>query len=62
MPATALAYIHAGLGESDEAFALLERSLGANDYWTIYSLTDFAVLDDLRPDPRFQSLVRRIGL
>jgi tetratricopeptide (TPR) repeat protein len=40
VPATALACIHAGLGEIDEAFALLECSLGTADYWTIYSLTD----------------------
>ena len=62
VPAAALAYIHAGLGERNEAFALLERSLGSGDYWTIYSITNFVVLDDLRPDPRFQALVQRLGL
>ncbi|MBI5770985.1 MAG: TIR domain-containing protein [Verrucomicrobia bacterium] len=62
VPATALAYIHAGLGETDEALASLERALGTPDYWPIHSLTNWPVLDDLRPDPRFQALVRRIGL
>ncbi len=62
VPATALAYVHAGLGERDEACAMLERALGTPDYWPIHSLTNWPVLDDLRPDPRFQALVRRIGL
>jgi tetratricopeptide (TPR) repeat protein len=62
VPATALAYIHAGLGERDEACTLLERALGTADYWPIHSLTNWPVLDELRPDPRFQALVRRIGL
>lgn len=58
----ALAYVHTGLDQLDEAFALLERALDAHDFWLTYSLTVFPALDDLRPDPRFAELVRRIGL
>ena len=62
VPAVALAYVHAGLDQLDEAFTLLERALDAHDFWLTYSLTVFPELDDLRPDPRFTELVRRIGL
>jgi hypothetical protein len=62
VPLVALAYAHAGLGDVEEAFTLLERAVDAHDAWLTYSLTDFATLDDLRPDPRFQALRRRIGL
>lgn len=62
VPVIALVYVHAGLHEWDEAFALLERAHTTRDYWLTFSLTDFPVLDDLRPDPRFKELVRRIGL
>jgi TolB-like protein len=62
VPPIALAFAHAGLGQMDEAFALLNRAVDTHDGWVTYSLTDFSTLDDLRPDPRFQELRRRIGL
>ena len=62
VPAIALAYVHAGLNEWDEAFALLGQALEARDHWLTFSLTHFPVLDDLRPDARFKALVARIGL
>jgi serine/threonine-protein kinase len=62
VPNVALAFAHEGLGQVDEAFALLDRAVGAHDPWLTYTLTDFAALDALRPDPRFTSLRRRIGL
>jgi tetratricopeptide (TPR) repeat protein len=62
VPAVALALGHAGLGQVDEAFALLDRAVDAHEAWLTYSLTDFPTLDDLSPDPRFQELRRRIGL
>jgi tetratricopeptide (TPR) repeat protein len=62
VPAMALAYVHAGLEQRDEAFALMDRAYDAHDGWLTYSLTFFPTLDNLRPDPRFQELRRRIGL
>ena len=57
-----MAFIHAGLGQLDEAFALMNRSLDDHDNWLVFSLTHLPTLDELRPDPRFQELRRRIGL
>jgi hypothetical protein len=62
VPAVARALGHAGLGQVDEAFALLERAVDAHEAWLTVSLTSFPTLDDLRPDPRFAALRRRIGL
>jgi hypothetical protein len=62
VPAVARALGHAGLGQVDEAFALLERAVDAHEAWLTVSRTSFPTLDDLRPDPRFAALRRRIGL
>jgi len=62
MPDLAMAFVHAGLNERGEAFALLDRGLDRHDAFLVNSLTTFPVLDDLRPDPRFQDLRRRINL
>jgi tetratricopeptide (TPR) repeat protein len=62
VPSIAMAFIHAGLGQVDEAFALMNRSHDEHDNWLVFSLAHLPVLDDLRPDPRFQELRRRIGL
>jgi TolB-like protein/DNA-binding winged helix-turn-helix (wHTH) protein len=56
-----MATIYAGLGENDRALeslgkACLEKSLDAG-----WIRSDF-LLDSLRPDPRFQGLLRRVGL
>jgi hypothetical protein len=55
------ALIHAGLGEKDQAFAWLEKTYeersGAAPYLKVNP-----IWDPLRSDPRFQELLRRIGL
>jgi TolB-like protein/DNA-binding winged helix-turn-helix (wHTH) protein len=57
-----MAIIYAVLGEKDRAFEFLEKT-----YWekppdlTAWLKSDL-LLDSLRPDPRFQSLLHRIGL
>jgi tetratricopeptide (TPR) repeat protein len=55
------AYLHAGLGERDEAFRLLDRAMERKlngtsflDYWPVW--------DPIRDDPRFDELVARLDL
>jgi len=56
-----LAYIHLALGEKDEAFALLDKSYEERNSDMIDLKVDPA-FDPLRSDPRFASLLRRIGI
>jgi TolB-like protein/Tfp pilus assembly protein PilF len=56
-----IALVYAGLGKKDEAFLWLEKSFAARDKGLIYLKID-PCLDPLRSDPRFQDLVRRVGL
>ncbi len=56
-----LAGIHAGLGENDRAIECLEQSYEEHSHWLIYLHLDPG-MDTLREDPRFQDLLRRIGL
>jgi tetratricopeptide (TPR) repeat protein len=55
------AAIYAGLGEKDQAFALLEKAYEQRDPKVTWAKVDPS-LDPLRSDPRFQDLLRRIGL
>ena len=56
----AVAVIYTGLGEKDMAFEWLERAY-ADRTARLSELPD-PPFDDLRSDPRFQDLVRRVGL
>lgn len=56
-----MATIYAGLGEKDTAFDFLERAYSEKSL-DIKSLNFDLLLDSLRPDPRFQNLLHRIGL
>lgn len=56
-----LAIIHSALGETDKAFALLERAYSLHDQQLIWLGVDGGFAP-LRADPRFQDLMRRIGL
>ncbi len=56
-----LAAIHAGLGEKDRAFELLERA--ARDLNSLIpGLSGWPEFDSLHADPRFAALGRRLGL
>ena len=55
-----VATIYAGIGETDEAFAWLERACSERDP-QISSLKSDPGLDSLRSDPRYHDLIRRIG-
>jgi hypothetical protein len=53
--------IHIGLGEDERALAYLEKSYAEHCHWLIYLHIDPS-MDRLRGDPRFQDLLRRVGL
>lgn len=55
------AITYAALGEKDAAFAELEKSYQAHD-WFLQRLKTDPFMDPLRDDPRFKDFVRRIGL
>jgi hypothetical protein len=57
----AIGVIHAGLGEKDKAFEWLEKAYQERSEELLFLKVE-PVLDPLRADPRFQSLIRRIGL
>jgi tetratricopeptide (TPR) repeat protein len=62
VPPYTMATLYANLGDNDKAFeflekAYLEKSLDLS-FWPKSDL----LLDSLRPDPRFQTLLRRLGL
>jgi hypothetical protein len=56
-----LAMIHAALGEREEAFRWLDEAAAERAFHLVY-LKAWPELDSLRPDPRFATMVRRIGL
>ena len=53
--------IHIGLGEDDRAIEYLEKSYEEHSHWLIYLHLDPS-MDGLRSNPRFQELLRRVGL
>lgn len=61
VPSYGFAIIHLGLGEKDKAFEWLERGAAEHDYWLAFILID-PDLDVLRGDPRFDALVRLVGI
>jgi TolB-like protein/DNA-binding winged helix-turn-helix (wHTH) protein/tetratricopeptide (TPR) repeat protein len=61
VPAGAFVNAYLGLGDNDEAFAWFERAYEEQSNILIY-IKVFPLYDPLRGDPRFQDLVRRVGL
>jgi tetratricopeptide (TPR) repeat protein len=53
--------IHAALGEVDRAIEFLEKSCEEHSHWLIYLHIDPG-MDGLRSHPRFQDLLRRVGV
>ena len=53
--------VHAGLGDNERAIAYLEESYEERSHWLIYLNIDPG-FDALRDNPRFQELLRRVGL
>ena len=56
-----LALVHAALGETDEAFALLDKAVAERSTFLVYSKWE-PRLDPLRSDPRFMQVLKQIGL
>ncbi len=61
LPPSFLVPVYAGLGQKAEAFVNLEKAFAERDSFLIYVNVD-PRYDTLHSDPRFQDLVRRLGL
>jgi hypothetical protein len=53
--------VYVGTGENDDALEYLEKAYTERSHWLIYLHIDPS-MDSLRDDPRFQDLLRRVGL
>jgi eukaryotic-like serine/threonine-protein kinase len=58
----AMARIHIGLGQPDEALGLLERAAAAHDPMFASESLYTPIFDPLKQHPRFQRLLERLGL
>ena len=58
---TCFAWIHLGLGESDDALIWMARAIQERDA-NIFPIRSYPFLDPLRGDPRFAALLRRMNL
>ncbi len=56
-----IAVVYAGLGEKDRTLAWLEKAYEVRANEMVYIKTEL-IFDNLRSDPRFQDLLRRIGI
>jgi serine/threonine-protein kinase len=61
VPSYTVALVHAGLGDADRAFELLENAYHEHSSWMSHLRIDRR-LDPLRHDPRFRALEARVGL
>jgi len=61
VPADSIAHVYVGLGETDQAFAWLERAYGERSFGMAWLKVEPS-WDSLRSDPRFTDLMRRVGL
>ncbi|MEO8369902.1 MAG: protein kinase [Candidatus Solibacter sp.] len=55
------AVIHIALGETDRAFEWMQRAYEDRSAWLVYLKVD-PLFDNVRQDPRFAELTRRVGL
>jgi tetratricopeptide (TPR) repeat protein len=62
IPEVYLAVVHAGLGEKEQALALLQKAYEERSLFHHVFLKVDPQMDSLRSDPRFQELLRGIGL
>ena len=57
-----VASIHAALGEKEEAFAALEEAYRQHDWRMSAQLKTDPLIESLRDDPRYKSLLKRLNL
>lgn len=57
----AIAVIHAGLGDRERALSALEAAYRERSHWLVWLKRD-PRWDEIRAQPRFRELVRRVGL
>jgi serine/threonine-protein kinase len=61
VPSYCFALIHLALGERDEAFQWLEKDIDERSSWpVVYAVVP--ELDELRGDPRFKDMLKRLNL
>lgn len=61
IPTTRIASIYGALGDMDKAFVELEKGFEARD-WELYRSGIEPYMNDLRGDPRFAELIKRLNL
>jgi DNA-binding winged helix-turn-helix (wHTH) protein/TolB-like protein/Flp pilus assembly protein TadD len=61
VPAFSIALVYIGLGDRNGALEWLEKSYQDRSTYIVYAKTD-ALLDPVRSDPRFEALLRQMGL
>ena len=61
IPAEYLALVHLGLGELDEALDCFERAYADRSVAMVF-LNVYPIADSLRSHPRFDALIRQLGL
>jgi tetratricopeptide (TPR) repeat protein len=57
----ALVNVYIGLGDKEQAFVWLEKAFQERSNFVAF-LKVFPLLDSIRSDPRFDDLIRRVGL
>ena len=61
VPPSSFAWIHLGLGETDNAFEWLDRAVDECDQFMM-PIKSYSFFDPLRADPRFRALLRKMNL
>jgi serine/threonine-protein kinase len=61
LPPTLIARVYAALGDKEQAFEWLDKAYAERD-WGLVALRVDPTLDDLRSDPRFSDLLKRMNL
>ncbi|HEV7700898.1 MAG TPA: hypothetical protein VGO43_11760 [Pyrinomonadaceae bacterium] len=61
VPNTAFAYVYLALGQKDEAIDSLEKDIAQHSSNSGYLAVETA-LDDLRGEPRFNAMLKRMNL